>query len=268
MIRWLPPTLSSFRTLLLLVVSCSAFAQPNAQAMADAPSFSYDVVSIRPHPPDGSTNWRWGTTADGFSGTNVTVRTLIISAYSLRIQDQLAGLPKWANTEAFDMQAKMDDDASAGYHKLSRNEANKQDHLMLQKVLADRFQLKVHHEVKDLPIYYLEVSKDGPKLKDAGIGAQGGSTWSSKKFTSDRTEIIGLANALSINLSRIVVDKTGLTGQYAINLHWTPDDKEETTDSGPSLFAAIEEQLGLKLVAAKGPVDTVVVDKVEEPSEN
>jgi uncharacterized protein (TIGR03435 family) len=248
---------------------CIPFAQGQTAAPATQPvSFTYDVVSIKAHPPDAATSWGMGSTVDGFSGTNLTVKMLIFNAYDLRADDQLIGLPKWANSDSFDIQAKMDDDVAAAFHKLSREEGEKQRRLMMQQLLADRFQLKVHHEMKELSIYNLVVSKSGPKLKEPAADAKGSTWWTDGQFSGDRAETALLVYALSHELSRTVIDKTRLTGQYAISLKWTPENKQETADSGPSIFAALDEQLGLKLESAKGPVDTVVVDHIERPGEN
>ena len=184
-----------------------------------------------------------GTIPDGLEARNITVRTLIVSAHGPRIDDQLIGLPKWANTDAFDIQAKMNEDAIAACHKLDRQEAAKQRQLMLQKLLADRFQLKVHHQTEQLPIYNLMVAKGGPKLKQAAADASGGVSWGNRKLTGNRVEITGLTNALSDTLNRVVIDKTGLTRQYTITLKWTPDDKQETTDSGPSILQRLKSSL-------------------------
>ncbi len=91
---------------------------------------------------------------------------------------------------------------------------------------------------------------------------------SQSQFTAKAIDMKSLIFSLSNDVGRIVLDQTGLTGKYDFTLKWTPDGQQETADSGPSIFAALEEQLGLKLVSAKGPVDTIVVDRVEKPSPN
>jgi uncharacterized protein (TIGR03435 family) len=149
---------------------------------------------------------------------------------------------------------------------------------MLQAVLAERFQMKVHQEDREAPIYALIVAKNGSKLKEATeAGAD--------SLNVERGQIIGhslslqeLAKGLTGgNTGRVVVDRTGLTGKYDFTLTWTPDqgaappgpDGGATENvPGPSIFTAIQEQLGLKLEPAKGPVKTLVIDHIERPSAN
>jgi uncharacterized protein (TIGR03435 family) len=152
---------------------------------------------------------------------------------------------------------------------LPREEQWKQTQAMLQVALADRFKLRVHNEARDGPIYELVIAKGGFKLKEAPASKHSrGYSWG-RDHVEVRTGPIGsLVFVLSDLLSRNVVDKTGLSGNYDIDLNWTPDDQQGTPDAGPTLFTALEEQLGLKLVPAKGPVDTFVVDHVERPTEN
>ncbi|MGH9604300.1 MAG: TIGR03435 family protein [Terracidiphilus sp.] len=105
-------------------------------------------------------------------------------------------------------------------------------------------------------------------VKQASAGERNWETMSQSQFTAKAIDMKSLIFSLSNDVGRIVLDQTGLTGKYDFTLKWTPDGQQETADSGPSIFAALEEQLGLKLVSAKGPVDTIVVDRVEKPSPN
>jgi uncharacterized protein (TIGR03435 family) len=159
---------------------------------------------------------------------------------------------------------------------------------MLQAILADRFKLKVHRESKELSLYALVIAKGGFKLKDAdpnntypnGIKGPDGGTRSgmmmmrSDSITGRGITIAALASQLSWQVHRIVKDKTELKGRYDVSLQLTPDDiadagKDVAGESAkPSLFTALQEQLGLRLEPTKGPVDTVVIDHVEMPSEN
>jgi len=210
----------------------------------------------------------WRTTQDGFFTSGVSVEDLIQGAYELNMPDQISGLPGWAKTNSFDIEAKMDEDTAAAYKKLSRDERGRQQDLMMQAVLAGRFQLKVHHEIRQLPVYDLVIAKDGLKMKPASANASISWSMGNGRFEGKSVPLDGLVYSLSNDVGRFVIDKTGLTGNYAIALKWTPDGQQETADSGPDIFAALEEQLGLKLVPAKGPVDTIVVDRIEKPSPN
>ena len=252
---------------------------------------AYDVAAIKLNKV--GRGWRFMGTADGYSATNAPLKMLIKYAYDLKMDDQISGLPGWTDSAHFDITAKMDEDTLAAFKKLSMEDGMKQRRLMMQSLLEDRFQLKVHHVSKQLPIFDLVVAKGGFKLKDAdpknastnGIkgpdGVVHGSMMSfdGRHLKAQEIPISGLANMLSNFLNREVVDKTGLTGKYDFTLEWSPEVNEApavpggqhdvaATDTGPSIFTALQEQLGLKLDSTKGLVDTIVVDHVEMPSEN
>ena len=151
---------------------------------------------------------------------------------------------------------------------------------MRQALLADRFKLSFHRETKEMPVYELVVAKNGPKLQTSTAG-QAQIRMGRGTLTAQKTSLNLLANNLSQNVGRVVIDKTGLTGDFDIKLEWTPEDGErmgpprdngETPPSAPapglSIFTALQEQLGLKLEARKGPVEILVIDRTEKPSEN
>jgi uncharacterized protein (TIGR03435 family) len=157
----------------------------------------------------------------------------------------------------------------------------------VQHALEDRFKLKTHIETKTLPVYELVLAKGGSKLKEAdpnaplpdGVPAPpaGAPRGGMMRFQQGKLEGLGIAVSgmtgfLARTVERTVIDKTGLTGKYDFTLTWTPDTGQATgasSDSNaPDLFTAIQEQLGLKLVASRGPVDTLVIDSVEKPTEN
>lgn len=153
---------------------------------------------------------------------------------------------------------------------------------MFQKLLADRFKLAVHWEMRELPVYALIVAKKGSKLQPAketsqGSGTSAHSSRSGSQFTAKGVTLPELAQALSQELfrelGRDIIDKTEIKGRYDLTLNWTPDagaatDAASSADSGPSIFTAVQEQLGLKLEPAKAPVQVLVIDHAEMPSEN
>jgi uncharacterized protein (TIGR03435 family) len=255
------------------MLAMPAMGQTNAAAPPDAGgrNFTYDVVSVKPS--KGGDYMIAGPTIDGYSAKNANVRTLLVNAYGLHMMDQVAGLPGWADSDAFDVEAKMDEESAAALQKLPKTERYHQQELMLQELLADRFKLKVHHETKELPVYALAIAKGGLKIKESQDAAGAGLTmrmgqnggW---QIDGHGMAIESLTMSLTNEVGRLIVDKTGLTGKYDITLKWTPDSQQGTADSGPSIFAALEEQLGLKLESTKGPVDTIVVDHVEKPQAN
>jgi uncharacterized protein (TIGR03435 family) len=148
---------------------------------------------------------------------------------------------------------------------------------MFQQILADRFKLVAHHETRELPIYQLTIGKNGSKLKESAPDDPASTKPSRKgimfgpgrgKVTATGGSLSMFITALSRQLGRIIVDKTGLTGRYDFTLEWTPDDAAPSDQSGPGIFTAIQEQLGLKLEPTKGPVDVIVIDHIEKPSAN
>jgi uncharacterized protein (TIGR03435 family) len=273
-------------TLLLLAGSIAVALPLCAQGAAPSTPPAYDVVAIKPHDPsDGST--RIITQPDGYTASNVGLKLLIQIAYKLQTPDLISGLPAWANSARFDIQAKMDEDVVATLNKTRKEEQDTQRSAMLQLLLADRFQLKVHHETKDLPIYSLTIAKGGFKFKPAdpnntyanghkgpdGV-SHGGSMWMRDgQMTTQGVPLSVFASWLSQTLHRQVADNTGLPGNYDMTLRWSSDEvasvqQDPTTTSAPSIFTALQEQLGLKLESTKGPVDTIVIDHIEKPSAN
>jgi uncharacterized protein (TIGR03435 family) len=216
---------------------------------------------------------------------NVDLVRTIEWAYGLRnaTEDQVVGLPAWAKDLHFDLEAKVSADDAPAFKSATEDEKN----AMLRVVLEERFQLKAHEEQRELPIYQLVVAKGGPKLKEAdaanayekGInfggkpaGAGGmstridGNTFVAQFQACGIDRIVPLLTQLA---ERTVVDKTGLTGKYDITFEVTPNwVKDDAAATAPRLLSALPEQLGLRLDPAKGPVTSVIVDHVEEPSAN
>ena len=206
---------------------------------------------------------------------------LIASAYNLPIGSEgrrIVNAPDWLNSEAerYELQAKIEESLFAAMQKMPPSQQRDQVALMEQSLLADRFKLKVHFETRQMPVYALVVAKDGPKLSVAKEGE------ASKLFVLD-SEQGSEVTAQGVTLDefihsplmraggRSVVDQTGLAGTYDFTLKWASDlvarDSGQESDA-PSLFTAMQEQLGLKLVPTKGPIEVVVIDHIERPSEN
>ncbi len=253
---------------LLLVLFSAVAARAQAPVQPTVPTPTYDVVSIVPNKSDaGSTSWR--TQDASFSATNINLTMLVGSAFGLRL-DLISGLPRWADSARFDVNAKIIDPDLPTLKKVT----DQQHNAMLARVLADRFQLKAHTEVKQLPVYNLVVSPHGPKVKRSAIQDEAKGSWfnNNGEFTGTAIHISSLADFLASDLHRTIIDHTSLTDFYDLHLKWAADhpsgQDDGRTDDGPSLFSALEDQLGLKLVPAKGPVTTLVVDHIEPPTPN
>jgi uncharacterized protein (TIGR03435 family) len=241
-----------------------------------APRPAFEVASIKPGDPN-SQMFRIGSMPGGrFAANNASLKLLIQTAYDVR-SHQISGGPNWLDSAKFDIEAKSDSAAPIP----AGPAGGPQMRLMLQSLLEERFKLKLHRESKEEPVYELVVAKGGPKLQQAADSLkqqQRGLQMRRGQLTGTAAPMSILVSQLSQQLGRSVIDKTGLTGQYDFDLKWTPEfgqsqggpaDAGPPPDSpGPSIFTALQEQLGLKLESTKSQVDVLVVDHAEQPSEN
>jgi uncharacterized protein (TIGR03435 family) len=281
---------------LIFLVAPVAFTQPPAApAPQTAPlatpqsvdkvakPIEFDVVSIKQNKTDsGGGSGR--TTPDGDTNINTLLAYQIGPVYGVEY-DNIYGLPDWAQNNRYDIQTKVAAEDIEAYRKLHSAER----HRMMQAVFEDRLKLKVHFGTKEVPMYQLVIAKGSPKLHESKPGdtyANGikapdgtpiggaGAMMGRGLYTGQQVTVSALLNWLKGVTGRPVVDKTGLTGKYDISLHWAPDpgptspDSASPDDSGPSIFTALEEQLGLKLEPSKGTVATLIIDHIEPPSPN
>ncbi len=270
---------SSTIIVVLFIARGSLLAQTPAST---AGSPAYEVASIRQN-MNPNPRWSMSFTPDGVRARDVTLIWALHEAYGVYDSELWSGGPQWLDNARFDIEAKYD---VSKYPKFSREERQ----AMLRQLLADRFKVVVHHESKEFPLYALEEAKDGPRFKETkpedlqkstvnGVMCvtTGGHRGTIEMHGCTTTQ---LANSLSgygqLDLGRKVVDKTGLSGYFSFALHWTPVNAADSFDavmsaseaSGPSLFTAVKEQLGLELKPIRGPLDTIVIDHAEMPSEN
>jgi uncharacterized protein (TIGR03435 family) len=253
---------------------------PQRSSTDYAPLPAFNVISIKPAKP-GAPGSGTSIRGDTFIATNVTLNRLIqYQAYGVT-GPQIVGIPPELEKAAFDIQAKFDPSAYSQAQMSAKGQYTfgyTFGQLMFQHLLADRFKLAVHTETRELPVYALVVVKSGPKLQSAKDPASESSSSGTGRLKAGgiTTEELAkmMTSVLSDELGRVVLDKTGLTGKYDLTLKWTPDMgpqpmlNGEPDTSAPSLFTAIQEQLGLKLESTKGPVPVLVVDHAEMPSEN
>jgi uncharacterized protein (TIGR03435 family) len=274
----------------LLARAQSAVPAPPNATPAAAP-LAFDAISIHPtkiktitvNEDVETTRMVLSDPPDGYHVENGSLKYLVMDAYNVK-WDSIVGGPDWIGITGYDIDAKVTPAADAPPPKLTRAQRRQ----MIQSLLADRFNLVVHNETKDAPIYELELAKSGSKLPEStpndgfakGIKGPDGNPipigypmpLGRGRLFGQAVTIASLAESLSHELKRPIVDKTGLPGKYDLSLEWTPDamtaSDSPTGASGPSLFTAVQEQLGLKLNSTHGPVKTLVIDHVEPPSPN
>jgi len=256
--------------------------------LADAsPTHSFEVATIKPFQQGAHKFFGIVITPDGVNASGASLAMLVRYAYGLQTADQVSGVPDWAKTDQFDVQAKMSAADIAEVQKLSYEEGTARLKQMLQTLLAERFKLKVHSETKQVPVYELVVAKGGSKLRDAAtdpnppLGKRAdGKLATGIRFLKDTaivqmslTSFVSFLSQPVARVERPVLDKTGLIGTYDFTLNWSvysngagssPGSPEDNT---ASIFGALQE-VGLKLRPAIGPIDIIVIDHVEQPSEN
>jgi len=229
----------------------------------------YDVSSIKVNNSgEGNFSMSISDSSNKLTAINVPVETMIEYAYDVK-SDQIFGLTGPVKDAHFDVEAKVLPKEDGKPQKLSDHQLQ----AMMIPLLAERFHLKAHLETKTLPVYELVAVRGGPKLKLSTESATSSSinmngTNADRVLTAKAGSMPDLAQALSDLVHREVIDKTGLAGRADITLKWTSDEAIDQGGTVLSIFTALEEQLGLKLVSSKGPVVTLVIDHIEMPTEN
>jgi len=246
---------------------------PRMPPMAADANPAFEVATIKPSGPE-ERGPRFEFQRRRFSVIHTSLNDLIRFSYGLQ-QRQIAGAPDWVTAENYDISAEPDGEGEPSI---------KQWQSMVKKLMADRFQLKLHYEKRELTVYVLTVARTGAKMirsqsdpaspPGLGFGPPG-------NFGATNATMADFAEALGQGaLDRPVVDQTGLAGRFDFRLTWTPDEAHfgavggskpsptESADAPPDLFTAIQEGLGLKLLSTKAPVDVIVIDHAEKPSAN
>ena len=245
-------------------------------AIAGVSAQSFEVASIKPNAASDNRVMIRMEPGGRFNATGISVKALIGLAFNVR-DYQVVNAPGWLGAERFDVSAK----APEG---MGDRVPMDQIRPMVRALLEERFQLKTHNDTKEMSIYALVVGKNGHKLTpaQAQAGQRGMMTMGRGALNANGIGMPQFAQMLSQQLGQTVLDKTGLSGEFEIKLTWTPevghagglagppspDAAPPTDNSGPTIFPAVQEQLGLRLESTKGPVQMIVIDKVEKPSEN
>jgi uncharacterized protein (TIGR03435 family) len=276
------------KTRFVIIPCMLAFALTgSAQSLAVAPR-QFEVASVKQNLSQSDASNISSAAQGRFVATNVPARFLILYAYDL-LAHQLTGLPEWTSDKAFDI---------VGLYPAEHRPSDRETRLMLQNVLTERFALRTHHEQRDLPAYDLVVARNdgqlGPQIHKSEIDCAAAKRPQSdavnpspvspsgkrpvcrmiatRRFLTGGTRTMhDVTGPLQAMLGRPVVDKTGLPGAYDLDLQWAPTDlhaEESAGSDGPSLFTALQTQLGLKLVPHKEKFDVLVVDDIRLPDAN
>ena len=284
------------RTILLTALSVIAvlFIAPRVPAQilhASGPRPSFEVATIKPASPDETrSGMGFSDGGRGFHTSNATLRDLIQEAWNVKSTDQILEAPGWASGQKFDIEARMSDAQATSLANLPFSERVRQVRLMLQMLLENRCELKLHSSTRNSTFFTLLPAKGGPRLKPTQIvpadpatktpahpavgprvqskgpgrvEATGASMLMLTEFISRQPE---LGSNGGFMLGELVLDKTGLSGAYDWTLTWQPESDPNPDVSGPSFFTALREQLGLELKKTKGPVEVLVIDHITPPS--
>jgi uncharacterized protein (TIGR03435 family) len=238
---------------------------------------SFEVATIKPATPDEQCKY-YRLRGRQFTTCNTSLADLLTYAYGVHAK-QLIGLPAWASTDKYDLAGEPDAPGAPN---------EKQTKSMVQKLIAERFKLTFHHDQKDLSVFAITVAKSGSAPGSKLTPSQSGPNGLPANFFHGLGNLVNVNSSIkdfarimqAVVLDRPVVDQTGITGRFDFTLKWTPDESQfvglgvkipppsDKPDAPPNLFTAIQEQLGLKLDPTKAPVDVLVIDHADKPSDN
>jgi uncharacterized protein (TIGR03435 family) len=274
---------------ILLAVIPNQIPSQQQNATPSTPVYEFETASIKLNQVR-QISFKAGFTVDGYRSQCASLQSLIREAYGVQSYG-ISEIPKSLSPECYDIEAKMDQSVADALSKLPPAQLELARQQMLQSLLAERFNLKIHRESKEGPVYFLTIGKNGPKLQEAKTGnalavnADGTPAryriqiGPESKTYAWSTSMKSLADFLARQVSRPVVDETGLTGIYDFTLDWVPEAPPTSSPDaangvtlpgvpGASLFSALQQQLGLKLEPGKSPIEIIVIDHVERPSGN
>jgi uncharacterized protein (TIGR03435 family) len=270
-----------------------AQAPQNSAAAPPAPKYEFEVISIKPTQTSG-TSFVAGFTADRYRANHDTIMQVIVQAFGVSVFS-ITGAPAWLSGDTYDIEAKMDDATAEAMKAMTPDQRKAAQRQMLQAMLADRLALKTHSQTMDGSVYFLTTGKGGAKLPAAdpgkalqlmgpdggtvsGVIALGRGSEGGRRYNATSVNMAYFVRVLTNELRRPVIDETGLTGAYDFTLEFAPEQARLAASDDPgalpsepgavSIFTAIQQQLGLKLEAGRGPVQTFVIDHVERPSGN
>jgi uncharacterized protein (TIGR03435 family) len=286
MSRILQRSLSTLATLLILLACPLLHAQtPIVEEPNYTPTLTFDVATIRLSPPPGP-NFHVSVSSpphsSRFEATNLPIKTLLQIAYGF--DAPIVGAPDWIGNTFYDIKARSDEAADAKLAKITDNEVRLEKRNAIRVLLAQRLNFKTHMETRNSSIYYLTVAKGGIKMQPvppppppadgsappppppADVQAHG--SQHGLEFVGSNSSMRAITGPLSSMIEAPVIDKTGLTGTYNYTLQFGREWSASDPDSWPSIFTAVQEQLGLKLENVHESVPNVVVDNITKPTEN
>ncbi|MGB6943261.1 MAG: M56 family metallopeptidase [Bryobacteraceae bacterium] len=284
----MPPGLSAAKKLIVGLSGVTVLALPIGFGLVDTtprwsafaqepPRPSFEVASVKPTPAsrrgfDFGTYFR-SLPGGRFSAENVPLGMLVTKAYSVDSKQIVGGNSLRFGGETYEIEAKANNQDPRFKAAVAAGPAAQEAllDLMLQSLLADRFKLAVHREAKEASGYALIVAKGGPKLKEPAEGRDGDGSISvlgRGRLKAQKAPLSMLVGQLTRLMGRSVVDETGLAGGFDFDLEWTPEDTPTDLASAPSIFTALQEQLGLRLETRKEQTELIVIDHVEKPDAN
>jgi uncharacterized protein (TIGR03435 family) len=235
------------------------------KAMPKQADPDWEVATVKPSDPTDVRGQHINFPGRHVMLLDTTVEQFLLLGYSVQ-QSQVPDLPDWVKTTRWDVDGVPDVE---GIPSLPQVQA------LIRKILAERFGLQLHHEQRELSVFALTVAKGGPKLvlntsdPNGWMDQQNGNVDGRHVESLKNASMAELALILQFHVDRPVVNQTGLTGRYDLQLQWAPDDPQTTApDAPPGLFTAIREQIGLKLERVKAPADVLIIDKLEKPGAN
>jgi uncharacterized protein (TIGR03435 family) len=272
------------------LLTCASVPRLHAQAPiveepGYTPTLTFDIAVIRPSPPPDA-NFHVAVTSlphsSRFEATNLPMKALIQIAYGF--DAPVAGAPDWVANTLFDIRARSDEAADARLAKLTDNEVRLEKRNAIRVLLAERLGLKTHLETRNTMVYDLSVLKGGIKMQVVptpppppdgeappprpAADVQAHATAQGLEFIGTHASMLAVCGALSSMVEAPVVDKTGLTATYNYTLQFGRPWSEQNPESWPSIFTAVQEQMGLKMESVHASVPNLVVDHITQPSEN
>ena len=272
-------TVSAVALTLFLQASSGLPVSPKSEK----PPLSWASVAIHASNPDEARDNYSHDEPDGITARGMSLKDIISEGYNFSVMpfrdDEISGLPKWAQSARYDIVARVEGDDVPAFKKLTDLSMQETiadftarqptgEMLMMQSLLRDRFGLRVHWESKERSVYALVAAKGGLRMKPAADPKHGEMSFDHGHLAGKGVPVSFLASLLAMPVEHTVVDRTGVTGAYDFDLRFDPQDDPTKQSNDPDIFTAVQEQLGLKLQSIHASVPVLVVDHIEEPSPN